>query len=626
MSDSIGLSRIKENSKIEIQNVSKVLLDLLDNILKNPNESKFRKLKLESELIASKLMPFSGGLEILFEIGFQDEDDHFFLPDNFDPKILTHFYYLLKKVHDENSDKTCTPSPGFLCAQAIEPKRPEFGLKNIKNLSFANRLNQSFNHVMIYEDPDLKQKCSQKIPVNRLKSSAEKKYMSFMQDNQDKHPYNQRDFLVLELLEWFKNEFFRWINQPDCQSCKSNKAVVFFKNDKPNINEITWMAGNVEVYKCSNCQTLTRFPRYNHPSKLLDTRGGRCGEWANCFCLVLRSMDFDARYVLDWTDHVWCEVYSESQKRWLHADPCENTLDKPLVYEHGWNKQLTYIIAFSRYECLDVTWRYSAKHQEVLKRRNECDEMWLVNYTNEMTKKRIHLVNRKEREMRLVAELVEFLSPKVIKEGEDVGRQSGSLQWRISRGEIKAVNELINGFKFKIDKVPFTLKYNTAKNEYLKQNNDIVVDWKSLVYGYSNIRLKVEHDWKMCYLEREKGSCQGFLEWCFHLDLKARINLTFNWSVFESGEVKLKLIGINQSGQRITEINLDKSNLNKKNLFVEYKFWNEQFRIDFKDDVKEIIIRAELHNGNGQNAFQHAQLFRQSLSDIDKYLFEIEFL
>ena len=186
---------------------------------------------------------------------------------------------------------------------------------------------------------------------------------------------------------------------------------------------------------------MTRFPRYNHPGKLLETRKGRCGEWANCYCLCLRALGFDSRYVLDWTDHVWCEVYSSSQERWLHSDPCENALDKPLLYEHGWKKQLSYVIAFSYYQCLDVTWRYSSKHAEVMQRRTECDEQWLTDYTNELSRKRQVTLSAERREqiqLRLVKEIVEFLSPKHIKEGEDVGRQSGSLQWRMSRGETQA--------------------------------------------------------------------------------------------------------------------------------------------------------------------------------------------
>ena len=60
------------------------------------------------------------------------------------------------------------------------------------------------------------------------------------------------------------------MDKPPCPSCGSLTFPVGVVPPTPE--EAMWGAGNVESYKCQNCGKATRFPRYNHPAKLLGKR------------------------------------------------------------------------------------------------------------------------------------------------------------------------------------------------------------------------------------------------------------------------------------------------------------------------------------------------------------------
>ena len=358
--------------------------------------------------------------------------------------------------------------------------------------------------------------------------------------------------------------------------------------------------------------------------------------------MILRSAGFDSRYVLDWTDHVWCEVYSESQSRWLHADPCENTLDKPLLYEHGWNKKLSYIIAFSSYECIDVTWRYTTQFSEILKLRNECDEIWLVNFVNKLSQNRqinFDKTRKDKIQRRLVTEIVEFLTPKTVKDGEDVGRQSGSLQWRVNRGEIETPL-ISNDYKFKLElsylkeNNSFQILYNPAKDVYTSPNGSLK-GWKNAVYKFNNIQYKVENDWNMCYLARTTGSLTGYVEWFFDLsELKSsdkkllKINLLLEDSCFENGCIDWSIFWSDSNDLDNNELKLNGDVSNQHNVPFKINKQNNNYELNsFVGNSKLSLfkIRADLSLGTGENAWQHTQLFRQSLNDQNRNSFDVCF-
>jgi peptide-N4-(N-acetyl-beta-glucosaminyl)asparagine amidase len=110
----------------------------------------------------------------------------------------------------------------------------------------------------------------------------------------------------------------------------------------------------------------------------MTTRRGRCGEWANAFAAVAAAAGLPTRFVVDASDHVWCEVWDEDGATWLHCDPCEAMADEPLVYEGGWGKAPAWVFAFGDGAAVDVTRRYTVVDDGVLAERRAGVEVGAV--------------------------------------------------------------------------------------------------------------------------------------------------------------------------------------------------------------------------------------------------------
>uniref|UniRef100_A0A1D1XNE9 Peptide-N(4)-(N-acetyl-beta-glucosaminyl)asparagine amidase n=1 Tax=Anthurium amnicola TaxID=1678845 RepID=A0A1D1XNE9_9ARAE len=303
-------------------------------------------------------------------------------------------------------------------------------------VEFEQRVRTHVPQVLLYEDPVRQEAARKTVPVDEIE---EKALVSLAKEGNFKPSNDEKDHaFLLEMLFWFKKSF-RWVNSPPCDGCGGGTSCRGMGVPLPS--EIQYGGSRVEIYWCNNCSRITRFPRYNEPLKLLETRSGRCGEWANCFTLYCRAFGYESRLILDFTDHVWTECFSHAFGRWMHLDPCEGVYDKPLLYEKGWNKNLNYVIAISKDGVHDVTKRYTKKWHEVLLRRDITTEAVVSAVLSDITKECRNGYSTE------VMSMLEHRDQKEVKELDMnvhihdeasqslPGRQSGSKEWRIARAE-----------------------------------------------------------------------------------------------------------------------------------------------------------------------------------------------
>ncbi|KAM6176445.1 peptide-N(4)-(N-acetyl-beta-glucosaminyl)asparagine amidase isoform 3-T3 [Erethizon dorsatum] len=580
-SASSAVAELCQNTPETFLEASRLLLTYADNILRNPNDEKYRSIRIGNTAFSTRLLPVRGAVECLFEMGFEEGETHLIFPKKASVEQLQKIRDLIaierssrldgsNKSHKVESSQQPISSTQLPTAQSSNPNgltqytvnhqgqlNPPSTPKVTADSAILKVLQSNIQHVLLYENPILQEKALTCIPVRELKRKSQEKLSRARKLDKGAN-ISDEDFLLLELLHWFKEEFFHWVNDISCTKC-GGQTRSRDKSLTPNEDELKWGAHLVEDHYCDACQLNNRFPRYNNPEKLLETRCGRCGEWANCFTLCCRALGFEARYVWDYTDHVWTEVYSPSQQRWLHCDACEDVCDKPLLYEIGWGKKLSYIIAFSKDEVVDVTWRYSCKHEEVISRRTAI--------TEELLRETINGLNKQRKEILLIPS-----------ENEKISKQ-------------------------------LYLCYNIVKDHYVRvsSNNQTISGWENGVWKMESIFRKVETDWNMVYLARKEGSSFAYISWkfeCGSVGLKIEsISIKTSSQTFQTGTINWKL----RSDTAQVDLTGD------KNLRSYHGF----------SGATEVILEAELSKGDGDVAWQHTQLFRQSLNDLEENCLEI---
>jgi hypothetical protein len=179
---------------------------------------------------------------------------------------------------------------------------------------FSRRLEAGLQTRLAWEDPDQQRMAREEIQYAKIlhyfeeelenRNNTQDAWLLGQQEGQadsggGREWKCEEELLLIAIMKWFKRDFFAWCNKPHCAndlSCDGRPGDMENIGLSPSVTEEErnqGRASRVELYRCRKCKQVTRFPRHNNAGYMMkktDARKGRCGEFANVFGLILRSL------------------------------------------------------------------------------------------------------------------------------------------------------------------------------------------------------------------------------------------------------------------------------------------------------------------------------------------------
>lgn len=272
----------------------------------------------------------------------------------------------------EITNERCCSSPGALTQEP--PRTPvRVSAELMKEAEgFDPYLFRQFNNFVVIRNiliDFIKQKndeVAQACALSLIPDGLTEKYPISGLGNRDVSAYSTADATVYGLLQWFRNEFFMFKETPSCPRC----GTKMYTHGPVIIPKIGVSMGY--VFECPSCIPLSSVKVQGDfvPGTILQSQSGYLEDGLELFAVFLGALMYEVRFVMTETHYKWLEVYSETQKRWIHCDPLLGLFDSPLSYELTWGPFFKMCVAFStNYEIFDVSRRYTNNYAELVKER-----------------------------------------------------------------------------------------------------------------------------------------------------------------------------------------------------------------------------------------------------------------